>query len=215
MTLGKFIAVEGVDMAGKSTLINWMSSILTDYRVDHICTREPGGTVIGDKIRTILLEEDHGQMTPWAEACLLSAGRSIHLKNKILPALADGKVVISDRYVLSSLAYQGLGRGIKLSDLNMLHRLACEDYMPDFTIILDVDPEVAMKRREEAGMDRIEQAGLDFQKRVREFYLDWAKVFTDHRTIVLDASVDAENVQAQLLPFLMELNNSLRKRPSI
>lgn len=169
-----FISVEGGDGSGKSTQLENLKNYLEDRGFDYIFTREPGGTEIGEKIRDIILDPENAAMTDMAEALLYAASRAQHVREKILPALQQGKVVVCDRFVDSSLAYQAKGRS--LGDVVwQVNAPAVDGCMPDITIFLNIAPEIAMERISGRGMDRLEKEALDFHKRVYDGYLELIK----------------------------------------
>lgn len=181
---GLFIAFEGGDGAGKST----QSALLRDNLVEAghsvVVTREPGGTSVGVDIRRILLDPETGDLDPRTEVLLYAADRAEHLNRVIRPALAEGHVVITDRYVDSTYAYQGAGRALPLDEVKNLMGWATGGLVPDLTVLLDADPTAAMSRFK--GRDRIEAAGIEFHLRVREGFLALAAQ-EPHRYVVLDA----------------------------
>ncbi len=163
---GTFITFEGTEGAGKSTLIQEILTRLRLTGVPCIRTREPGGTPVAEKIRPILLEES---MHPWTEAFLYQAARSEHVERIILPALAEGKVVLCDRFTDSTLAYQGHARGLNLRELEKLNHLATRGLKPDWSIFVDLPPAEGLKRATE--ITRFEKEGEGFQKKVRQGFL--------------------------------------------
>ncbi len=168
---GKFIAFEGCEGAGKSTQMRLLSDWLTARGIPHILTREPGGGAISEAIRKIILDGKNSAMTDECEALLYAAARAQHLADTVLPALERGVSVLCDRYVCSSFAYQGYGRGLPLSFLREINARALERCMPDVTLFLDITPESAFERKHGADPDdRMEQAGAAFHARVYEGY---------------------------------------------
>ena len=165
-----FISVEGGDGSGKSTQLNNIKNYLEERGFEYIFTREPGGTEIGEKIREIILDPENTAMTDMAEALLYAASRAQHVREKILPAIEEGKVVVCDRFVDSSLAYQAAGRD--LGDVVwQVNAPAVDGCMPDITIFLNISPDIAMGRISGRGMDRLEKEALDFHHKVYEGYL--------------------------------------------
>ncbi len=158
---GRFIVVEGADGAGKST----QSQLLADH-LDAVLTREPGGTAIGEEMRHIFL---HADLSPRAEALLVAAARAQHVAEVVEPTLASGRHIVCDRYVLSSLAYQGVGRELGIDDVAALSTFATAGLCADLTVILDVPDEVNDARRS-TGADRFEEAESGFHQRVRAAY---------------------------------------------
>ena len=165
---GLFIALEGVEGAGKSTQVRLLEGWLRGRGLDPVLTREPGGTPVGEQARRILLESEH--VAPETELLLMLAARSALVSEVIRPALDAGRIVVTDRFDLSTLAYQAHGRGLPESEVAALNRFATGDLAPDVTVLLDVDPAVGVARRGGSARDRIERAGEAFHMRVGEAY---------------------------------------------
>ena len=176
---GLFITIEGPDGAGKTSVINELYPRLqTIAKKGIIKTREPGGGEISEKIREILLDPGHNEMDERTEALLYAASRRQHLVEVILPALNQGKIVICDRFVDSSLAYQGAGRRIGLEEIARINEFATEGTKPDFTLYLDVDSDTGLRRIQKNRayqFDRLDSEGLEFHQRVRHAYLKLAE----------------------------------------
>lgn len=171
LTRGFFISLEGIDGSGKTTLIQSLTAELAGrYQVLRI--REPGGTVISEKIREMLLDVRNDGIIGKVEAMLYAAARCQLVEEVIRPSLEKGMMVIADRYLDSTIAYQGYGRGLDLAFLEDLNRLCTGGLKPDLTLLLDLDPREAQKRRLNEAPDRLEQEGLVFQARVRDGYLE-------------------------------------------
>jgi dTMP kinase len=207
---GKFITVEGIEGVGKSTNIDFLSSIIEAKGVSVLRTREPGGTPMAERIRHMLLEHGDEPLPDIAELLLFFASRSLHIDNKIRPALAAGQWVVCDRFTDASRAYQGYGRGLSLDRINILAEWVQEDLRPDLTIILDAPAEVAMERTEKRGeADRLDSEEAGFYRRVRDGYLELAAAEPD-RFAVVDASQELEQVQAAIAAEINRLlsNNS-------
>ena len=168
---GIFITVEGGDGAGKSTQLANIRQYMEERNIDAIFTREPGGTVIAEKIREIILDPENEGMEDLTEALLYAASRAEHVRKVIAPALESGTTVVCDRFVDSSIAYQGYGRGLG-EVVETINAPAVNGYVPDLTIFLDLEPEVAMNRISNRGHDRLEIESPDFHDRVHEGYLD-------------------------------------------
>ncbi len=168
---GKFITIEGTDGAGKSTQIKMLVEYLDKKGFDVIVTREPGGTKIGEKIREIILDKENAEMDCVTEAFLYAASRAQHVKEKIIPALKEGKIVICDRFVDSSIVYQGYARGISIDFIEKINRYATEETVPDLTLFFDIVPYIGIERKK-AGqdLDRIEKENIDFHMAVYEGY---------------------------------------------
>ena len=188
MARGKFITFEGCDGSGKSTQLRLLSEYLTKAGIPHIFTREPGGGKISEAIREILLSGKNMEMTDECEALLYAASRVQHLNDKVEPALSEGKLVICDRYVDSSLAYQAYARGLGVEFVSKINAFALEKYRPDVTVFIDLTPEAAFLRKHGADEnDRLEQAGMAFHKRVYEGYKAVAKAEPD-RVVCVDGN---------------------------
>jgi dTMP kinase len=190
---GKFIVFEGPDGSGKTTQMRRLHHMLTEAGVAVLEVREPGGTAIGEEIRKVLLHTK-AEMTLRCEMLLYMASRAQLVEQRIKPALASGQVVLSDRYVQSTLAYQGAAGGIPQADILAVAKAALQGVMPHLTLIFDVDEETAAGRinpllataTRKDGLDRIESRGREFHRKVREGYLAHARAFpSEHR--VLDA----------------------------
>ena len=179
---GVFLALEGGEGAGKSTqarlLVDWLEGL--GHRV--LLTREPGGTDVGKLLRQIVLGNDTGELSPRTEALLYAADKAEHVDEVVLPALAGGAVVVTDRYVDSTLAYQGAGRRLDPAELEHVARWATSSLRPHLTVILDIDPVVGLTRFETP--DRIESEPLEFHQRVREHFLRLASADPAHYLIV-------------------------------
>ena len=185
---GSFIAFEGGEASGKSTQAQLLAA-----RLGAVLTREPGGTPVGEEIRALLLHADH-EVSPRAEAMLMAAARAQHVHEVIRPALARGRHVVTDRFTASSLAYQGHGRGLPLHEVIALSRFATDGLEPDLYVLLDVAPEVAAERRAREH-DRVEAAGAEFHRRVRDGFLELAASDPD-RWLVVDGSRSIDEVEA-------------------
>ena len=198
---GYFVTLEGGEGSGKSTQLGLLEDYLSKGGYDVIFTREPGGTPISEKIRKILLGGENTEMCDETEALLFAAARVQHIKEKILPAVAAGKTVVCDRYVHSSLVYQGYARG--LGDfVEKVNSYALENCMPDVTIFLDITPERAFARKGGADKDdRLEQSGMDFHKRVYDGYVRVAEKFPEH-FVRINADRPVEDVFEDILSTL-------------
>ena len=155
---GKFITIEGTDGSGKSTQIELLMDYLRKKGADVIFTREPGGTQISEKIREIILDVDNSEMTGITEALLYAAARSQHVEEKIIPALEAGKIIICDRFVDSSIAYQGAARGLGAEKIMGINEAALHGIMPDMTLFFDLSPEKGiLRKKNERALDRLER----------------------------------------------------------
>jgi dTMP kinase len=199
---GKFITLEGVDGAGKSTHLDYLAEKIRARGVELVVTREPGGTALGEKLRALLLNDP---MQPDTELMLMYAARAEHVAALIKPALASGAWVLSDRFSDASYAYQCGGRGIDAGRLQALEDWVLAGFKPDLTLLFDVTPEVAEARRAQArAADRFEQEQAAFFGRVREAYLERATT-EPARIHVIDASHSIESIRAELDRFLEAL----------
>lgn len=192
-----FIVLEGPDASGKSTQLRLLSEALAARGVPHVATREPGGTPLGERLRELVLASESG-MAPLTELLLIVAARHEHVEKVIRPALAEGNWVLSSRYTLSSLAYQGWGRGLDLSVIRQLNALATGGLEPDVLFLLDLPPAVAYARTRER--DRFEGEGLEFFTRVRVGYLELVR--SAPRAHVIDATLPPERVLGEILAHL-------------
>lgn len=192
---GIFISFEGIDGVGKSTQADLLETWLKEQGKDVLRTLEPGGTDVGVEIRKILLHHK-GDLAPRAEAALFAADRAHHVASKIRPALAEGKIVITDRYFDSSVAYQGAGRDLSRTEVRDLSLWAVGGLLPELTVLLDLPADEARARRNTSGTepDRLEQEKTEFFETVRSAYLDLAAAEPD-RFLVVDASVTVAQMQ--------------------
>ncbi|MBE7084685.1 MAG: dTMP kinase [Clostridiales bacterium] len=203
---GKFITFEGCDGCGKSTQLKMLSDYLTEKGIPHVFTREPGGGKISEAIREILLNGKNAEMTDECEALLYAAARVQHLHDKVAPALAEGKLVICDRYVDSSLAYQAHARGLGEDFVRKINAYALENYLPDATVFIDLTPADAFKRKHGADEnDRLEQAGMRFHERVYEGFDLTAKA-EPNRFIRIDGKQTPLQIFEQVIIALKEKN---------
>ena len=188
-----YIAFEGIDGSGKTSLIENLSTILDSQNKKHIIVREPGGTSVGEGIRELLLSHDY-QVNPLAEALLMSASRAQLIQEIVIPTINNGQVVVTDRSAYSSVAYQGVGRGLGYQEIYQLNDLAIDGFWPEKVILLDIDPKISLSRQKIA--DRIGSGEVDFFQKVRSGYLKLADEF-ESQFLVLNAtkSID-ENVNS-------------------
>ena len=195
---GKFITVEGIEGVGKSTNIEFLSALIEQQGFSVMVTREPGGTPMAERIREMLLEHGEEPLPDIAESLLFFASRSLHVNNRIRPALAAGKWVVCDRFTDASRAYQGYGRSLGLEKINLLADWVHGDLQPDLTLLLDAPAEVGKDRAEKRGeTDRLDAEEAAFYQRVRDGYLSLAAAEPE-RFAVVDASRDLAQVQAEI-----------------
>ncbi len=196
MKKGLFITFEGGDGCGKTTQIELLNKYLSGKGYKTLLTREPGAKGLGEKLREILLNYD-GEVSPNCESFLFLADRAQHVDCIIKPALEDGKIILCDRHTDSTVAYQGYGRGLNLERIYQLNTIATSGLKPDLTIVLDVDVETSMKRVGKEK-DRMESAGIEFFKRVRQGFLEIAKK-EPQRVKVINSSDTIENIHKQIV----------------
>lgn len=192
---GLFVAFEGGDGAGKSTQARLLAEKLRAEGREVLLTREPGGTDIGEKLRALVLEHGHGEIDSRTEALIFAAARAAHVAQAIRPALARGAVVITDRYIGSSIVYQGIARGLGAEEVRGLNEWATEGLWPDLTVVLDLDAAQGRARRTagDAAEDRLESEPDDFHRSVREAFLDLAAAHPAS-SLVLDAARPADEL---------------------
>jgi len=198
----RFITFEGIEGSGKTTQIQLLSTHLEERGVDHVLTREPGGTTIGDQVRRLVLDPAV-PMVPACELLLYAAARAQHVDQVIRPALRDGRAVLCDRFTDATLAYQGYGRGLPLDLIETLHALEALALRPDLTLLFDLEPAAALERARRRDISktvdetRFEALGLEFHERVRAGYLELARRHPD-RIVAIDARGGAAEVQARV-----------------
>jgi len=199
-----FITLEGPEGSGKSSQLPALAEFLRVQGHDVICTREPGGTKIGDQIREVLVRMDNVELHPRTEILLFLSARAQLVEELVLPSLADGKIVICDRYGDSTLAYQGYGHGLDLEKLRMMLEFATNGLKPDLTILLDVDVMVGLKRKKAKDeWNRLDAYEISFHERVREGYHRLAEQ-DKKRWRIVDASQSPEIVQEQIRQLVIE-----------
>jgi dTMP kinase len=175
MIKGKLITFEGIDGSCKSTQIKKLESRLKRFKINYVTYREPGGTSLSEKIRQILLDKENMELSSISEGLLFAAARAQLVKEKIRPDLHSGKVVICDRFIDSTIAYQGYGRGLDVQKLVSINEIATEGLIPDITFLLDIKPENAFKRIDSTEIDRMESVGIKFFKKIRKGYFQIIK----------------------------------------
>lgn len=203
---GLFIAFEGGDGAGKSTQAALLAEALESRGLRVLRTREPGGTPIGEKLRSLVLDHGHGHIDAHTEALIFAASRAAHASQVIRPALERGEVVLTDRYIDSSVAYQGAGRDLGTDAVRSLNEWATSGLQPDLTVLLDVDPADGRRRRTagDAAEDRLESEADDFHATIRETFLELAASRPD-TYLVLPAHLPVHELAARILTRLESL----------
>lgn len=199
---GLFITFEGPDGCGKTTQMKLLAEYFEKKGKEVVLTREPGGKGLGEKVREILLNYD-GKVSDRCESFLFLADRAQNIDIIVNPAVKEGKIVLCDRHIDSTVAYQGYGRGLNIDRINMLNNLATNGKKPDLTLVFDVDVETSMKRVGKEK-DRMESAGIDFHNRVRKGYLELAKQ-EPKRIKVLDATKSIEEIHKDVINILAEV----------
>jgi len=204
----KFISFEGIDFSGKTTQIELLKALLEQRGEKVLITREPGGTVISESIRDILLDKKHRDMTDICEVFLYSAARNQLIHEKIKNALESGNFVIADRYVDSTTAYQGFGRRIPLDLIRDINKAATSGLLPSITFILDIDPEDILERKiaRNFDIDRLETAGNEFYHRVRKGYQKIAEL-DPKRVKIIDAKKSVEQISINIWEFVSQKMN--------
>lgn len=203
---GLFVTLEGPEGAGKSTNLKYLAKRLEDIGLPVVVTREPGGTLLSEKIRELLIDPSFEGMAADTELLLVFAARAEHLHQVIVPALKEGKVVLCDRFTDATYAYQGGGRGVDIHKIAQLERLVQGILSPDMVLLFDLDAATGLSRvmKSRGGFDRFEQEGLSFFEAVRAMYWQRAEKYQDIYR-VLDASQSIENVQLQLDACFIEI----------
>lgn len=196
-----FVTFEGGEGSGKSSCLAKVAKDLQNAGYEVVITREPGGTPISEQIRNVILDKANTDMDPMTEALLYAASRRQHLVQKILPALREGKIVLCDRYLDSSLAYQGGARGLGIEKILALNQYAIDGQYPDLTLFFDLEPEVGLERIEENSsreVNRLDLEKLGFHHKVRDSFLKLMEMFPD-RYVRIDASKSREEVENSAL----------------
>ena len=204
-----FISIEGIEGCGKSTLVNGLSEHLQNKKIGHVITKEPGSTAIGKILRKILLDKKQ-QISPLTELLLMFSDRLDHLEKVIKPSLKEGKIVITDRYIDSTYAYQGAGRGISKDIINNLVTQT-EILLPDKTILLDLDPEIGLKRASSRNeLDRFESENLEFHKRLRKSFLKAAET-NPERFLIINAEDEPKKILQSVINELSTYDERLKE----
>ncbi|MEW8971045.1 MAG: dTMP kinase [Mesobacillus sp.] len=210
MKKGIFITIEGPDGSGKTTILQMLAQNLVNEGYEVVATREPGGIEIAEQIRKVILDPENTAMDPRTEALLYAAARRQHLAEKVKPALEEGKIVLCDRFVDSSLAYQGYARGLGIDEVYSINQFAIENMMPEMTLYFDVAPEIGLERinkNKGREVNRLDLEKLEFHQKVREGYMVLADRFSE-RIVKVDASKDLDTVYEQAEAQIKELINS-------
>ena len=201
-----FITLEGPEGSGKTTAVNAACKKLEEMGYQIVRTREPGGTPIAEQIRNVILDKENTKMDPRTEALLYAASRRQHLVEKVWPAIKEGKIVICDRYLDSSLAYQGGARGLGVDNILNINLFATENTFPDLTLLFDIEPEVGLARiaaNADREVNRLDLEKLDFHHKVRDTFLSLAKRYPE-RFVKIDASKSQEEVAKATLDAILE-----------
>ena len=196
MSKGFLVSLEGPEGAGKTSVLEALIPVLEDRGVEVLTTREPGGVLIGEKIREVILDPSHTEMDPKTELLLYIASRRQHLVEKVLPALAAGKLVILDRFIDSSVAYQGFGRGLDIEAIDWLNKFATDGLKPDLTLYFDIEVEEGLARiaaNSDREINRLDMEGLDLHRKVRQGYLSLLEKEAN-RIVKIDASLSLDQV---------------------
>jgi dTMP kinase len=203
---GYFFSFEGPDGAGKTTIIQLVEKFLTEQGFEVISTREPGGIEIAEKIRAVILNPEHKSMDARTEALLYAAARRQHLVEKVIPALNEGKIVLCDRFIDSSLAYQGFARGLGIDEVLAINEFAINGCMPSLTVYFDLDPKIGLERINKNKLreiNRLDMESFSFHYKVREGYLQLVERFKD-RIIQVDANRAINEVFEETAKIIMQ-----------
>lgn len=198
------ISLEGVEGSGKSTIINYMKEFLENEGKSVVVTREPGGIDIAEQIRSVILDKNNTEMDGRTEALLYAAARRQHLVEKIMPSLSEGKVVLCDRFIDSSLAYQGHARGLGIDEVLSINEFAIGSTMPNLTVYMDLDPEIGLariSRNKGREVNRLDLEELNFHIKVREGYEEVSKRFPE-RIVKVNANQEIEKVLSDIKTIL-------------
>ncbi|PCJ19318.1 MAG: dTMP kinase [Candidatus Cloacimonadota bacterium] len=205
MSKGRLITFEGSEGAGKSTQVKALKKYLVSLGYKVVCTFEPGGgSDLCKKIRSLLLSPDSGDFSDETELFMMLAARAEHVESLVLPSLSRGEIVICDRFIDSSVAYQGYGRGIDIKTISQMNAFAIKGRYPDLTVVMDIDPVIGLKRAAKTGsLDRIESAALSFHQNVREGFMSLAQ--EGERYFVVDASLDIQTLESEIKERVLKL----------
>lgn len=202
----RFFCLEGIDGSGKTTQMEMLESALTEKGFSCVRLREPGGSLISEQIRALLLNpEFKGVMDDKTELLLYSAARAQVIREVVCPALSEGRIVLADRFVWSTLAYQGFGRGLDIAMITELSEITCGKYFPELTVVLDIPIKMSMERmkRDKRVPDRLESENSSFFEKVRAGYHQITKDFSDH-VVLMDASQEAAVTHQKILALILE-----------
>ena len=203
MITGKLITFEGIDGSGKSTQIQLLEAEFEKLGISYKTFREPGGTKLSEKIRAILLDKENIELYSNAESLLFAAARAQLTAEQIKPAITKGEFVICDRFTDSTIAYQGYGRGLNINKLELMNAIATDGLIPDVTFILDIDPQKATERLKTVNPDRMEAAGIDFFKKIRQGYCQ-IREQNQSRCIVIDGEKPQKDISKEIHHIIME-----------
>jgi len=206
MGKGMFITFEGGDGAGKSTVINKVYEELVEKNLSCMITREPGGIDIAEQIREVILNVKNTKMDARTEALLYAAARRQHLSEKVIPALEEGKIVLCDRFLHSSLAYQGYARGLGIEEVYEINKFAIDSYMPDLVILFDIEPKLGLERinkNKGREINRLDKENMDFHDKVREGYSILMEKY-NHNIVKVDASGAVDEVYLEVSKIINE-----------
>ncbi|SHI90029.1 dTMP kinase [Clostridium intestinale] len=206
MGKGMFITFEGGDGAGKSTVINKVYQELVEKNLSCMITREPGGIDIAEQIREVILNVKNTKMDARTEALLYAAARRQHLAEKVVPALEEGKIVLCDRFLHSSLAYQGYARGLGIEEVYEINKFAIDSYMPDLVILFDIEPKLGLERinkNKGREINRLDKENMDFHDKVREGYSILMEKY-NHNIVKVDASGAVDEVYLEVSKIINE-----------
>ena len=203
MITGKLITFEGIDGSGKSTQIQLLEAEFEKLGISYKTFREPGGTKLSEKIRTILLDKENIELYSNAESLLFAAARAQLTAEQIKPAITKGEFVICDRFTDSTIAYQGYGRGLNINNLELINTIATDGLIPDITFILDIDPQKATERLKTVNPDRMEVAGIDFFKKIRQGYCQ-IREQNQSRCIVINGEKPQKDISKEIHHIIMK-----------
>ena len=203
MIAGKLITFEGIDGSGKSTQIQLLEAEFEKLGISYKTFREPGGTKLSEKIRTMLLDKENIELYSNAESLLFAAARAQLTAEQIKPAITKGEFVICDRFTDSTIAYQGYGRGLNINNLELINTIAADGLIPDITFILDIDPQKATERLKRVNPDRMEAAGIDFFKKIRQGYCQ-IREQNQSRCIVINGEKPQKDISKEIHHIIMK-----------